>query len=536
MKKSLLLNWPLYAAVIVLLLLVWLAVNISIGYNRGHLVYALDDAYIHLAIAKHLSQSGVWGVTRYAFTPCSSSLLWTLLLSLTFYLGGVQVVAPLLWNLLFAILVLGVANAILCWYKTATTVKFAALLAIILLVPLPTLILSGMEQALQTLISLLAVFLAARLISGESPATSRRDAVGLLILAPLSTAVRFEGMFLVATLCALFLLGRRWVYAAALAVCGFLPVIINGTISVAKGWFWFPTSVLLKASLPDHSSLGAFILSVLNPAYRSFSKAPQLLALRVAVLVVYIVACRKGSGPGESRQIMGAILVLTGMAHIEFVGWDSLFRYEAYWDALAILYLVLQLPVVVPRWPSLASWSTWTAPKHLASGALALLLFFPLAMKGGLILWLLPQCTKNIFEQQYQMGRFVQRYYQNSSVGLNDIGAVNFLADIHCLDLWGLANAEVARLQQKHAYYETDIDRLAQQSGARIAIIYDDVFPGMVPPTWIRVGRWTIQNDVVAGRDTVSFYAVNPAEAAHLSECLQDFSSQLPADVIQRGQ
>ena len=536
MKKSLLQNWPLYAAVVVLLLLVWLAVNISIGSNQGHLVYALDDAYIHLAIARNLSQWGVWGVTRYAFTPCSSSLLWTLLLSLTFYLGGVQQAAPLLWDLLFAILVLGVANAILSWYKTPAAVKFAALMGIILLVPLPALVLSGMEQALQTLISFLAVFLAARLISGESPATARRDAVGLLILAPLSTAVRFEGMFLVATLCALFLLTRRWLYAGALAACGFLPVIINAAVSVSKGWFWFPTSVLLKASLPDHSSLAAFILSLLNPAYICFRNAPHMLALMVAVLVVYIVACGKGSGPRESRQIMGAILVLTGMAHIEFVGGDPLYRYEAYWDALAILYLALQLPVVVPRWPSPKSLSTWTAPKHLASGALALLLFFPLAVKGGSLLRFLPQCTTNIYEQQYQMGRFVHRYYEHSNVGLNDIGAVNFLADFHCLDLWGLANVDVARLRQKHAFGMTDIDRLAQQSGTRIAIIYDDWFPGMVPRTWIRVGRWTIQENIVAGRDTVSFYAMNPAEAAYLSQCLEDFSTELPADVIQRGQ
>jgi len=79
----------------------------------------------------------------------------------------VNQVAPLLWNLLFAVLVLGVADAILSWYQTPAAVKFAALVGIILLVPLPLLVLSGMEQTLQTLISFLAVFLAARLISGS---------------------------------------------------------------------------------------------------------------------------------------------------------------------------------------------------------------------------------------------------------------------------------------------------------------------------------------------------------------------------------
>ncbi len=42
-------------------------------------------------------------------------------------------------------------------------------------------------------------------------------------------------------------------------------------------------------------------------------------------------------------------------------------------------------------------------------------------------------------------------------------------------------------------------------------------------------------NNVILGGDTVSFYAVTPAEAAHLSESLADFSPQLPAEVVQRG-
>ena len=139
-----------------------------------------------------------------------------------------------------------------------------------------------------------------------------------------------------------------------------------------------------------------------------------------------------------------------------------MYRYDAYWCVLAILFLALQLPVVAPRWPSPLSLSTWTTPKNLACGALALLLFLPLAVKGGRLLWFLPQCTTNIYEQQYQMGLFVRRYYQGSTVALNDIGAVNFLADIHCLDIWGLANAEVAAAKQKHTYQVLDIDRLVE--------------------------------------------------------------------------
>ena len=261
-----------------------------------------------------------------------------------------------------------------------------------------------------------------------------------------------------------------------------------------------------------------------------------MLVLLASMLVIYIAASDRGRGGMESRQVMGAIIFLTGIAHLEFVGAGPMFRYDSYWCVLAILYMGLQLPALLPHDQSLLSLATWSVPKNMAVGALCLLLIFPQAIKGGRLLWFLPQCTTDIFEQQYQMGLFVHRYYQNSTVALNDIGAVNYLADIHCLDLWGLANAEVAAAKRKHTYQVSDIDRLSQQTGTRVAIIYDAWFNGGLPREWIRVGRWTIPNNVNVGEDTVSFYAVNRAEAQYLSQSLGDFSSQLPPEVIQRGQ
>jgi hypothetical protein len=535
LKKTLLQNWPLYASVVVLLLLVWLAVNVSINHNHGLLVYACDDAYIGMAMARNFAQYGVWGVTRYGFTSCSSPPLWTLLLSLTYYLGGANEFAPFLWNITFSVLVLVAGHAILTAYKTPAAVKLAGLLGIIFLIPLPMLILSGMEPPLQTLLAMLTLFVAGRLISGESPNTARGDSVRLLILAPLLTGVRLEGLFMIIAIGIILLLLKRWSYALAFGALGFLPWLIYGTISVSKGWFWFPTSVLLKASLPDFHSPAGLFLSVINPMYITLRECMHMLVLLVAILVVYIMASAKGSGARDSRQIMGTIVFLTGIAHLEFVGPSPLFRYDGYWCALAILFVALQLPVIMPSGVSLLSLSTWTAPGNLACAALGLLLFFPLAIKGGRLLWYLPQCTTNIYEQQYQMGLFIRRYYQNSNVALNDIGAVNYLADVHCLDLMGLATFEVAAARRNHTYQVRDMDRLAKQTGTRMAIIYDDWFMSGVPAGWIRVGRWTIRNNVICGADTVSFYAMNPAEATHLSECLRDFSLRLPADVIQRG-
>jgi hypothetical protein len=538
LKKTLLQHWPLYASVLILSLLLWLILAISFSQNQGHLVYALDDAYIHMAMARNFSHYGVWGVTRYGFTSSSSSILWTLLLSLTYYLFGVSQIAPLLWNVVFAVLVLWAAYAILNWYKLPPALKLAALLAIIFLIPLPTLILSGLEQNLQTLLAMLATFLAARMLSGEAPTSASRDSTLLLVLAPLVTAVRFEGMFLILAICGLLLLCKRWFYALAFGVCGFLPVVIYGIISVSHGWFWFPSSVLLKGVMPDLTSLSGLFLSLVINAFINLHLGLHVFVLLIAVLLFYVLGCGKGRGVFDSRQVMGAILLVTAFPHVEFVQVSPLFRYDAYLFALAVLFLASQLPIVIPDLPARTSFSRELVPKYFAAGALVLLLFFPLAVKGSRLLWFVPQCTTNIFEQQYQMGSFARQYYQGSTVALNDVGAVNFLADIHCLDLWGLANRDVTALKREHNYHTRDIAGLSKQAGARIAIVYDYWYAGEVgglPAEWVRVGQWTIRNNVIAGGDMVSFYALDPSEVSRLSQCLREFSLRLPRDVIENG-
>jgi len=83
-------HWPALVAVAAL----WVAVGLigaeSALRNDGHLIYAFDDAYIHMAIARHWVERGVWGLTPYEFSSSSSSILWTPLLAGAFLLVGVR--------------------------------------------------------------------------------------------------------------------------------------------------------------------------------------------------------------------------------------------------------------------------------------------------------------------------------------------------------------------------------------------------------------------------------------------------------------
>lgn len=88
----------------------------QIAREERHFTYALDDAYVHMAIAKNLAHTGVWGVTPFAFSGASSSPAWVVLLGLSYRLWGASEFLPLFLNLAAGVTALLVATRILRCY------------------------------------------------------------------------------------------------------------------------------------------------------------------------------------------------------------------------------------------------------------------------------------------------------------------------------------------------------------------------------------------------------------------------------------
>ena len=81
--------------------LVGILLWVSLARTGGTFVYAQDDPYIHLALARTLADHGVWGIRPTEFTSASSSPLWTLLLAALWKLGAQAVWVPFALNILF---------------------------------------------------------------------------------------------------------------------------------------------------------------------------------------------------------------------------------------------------------------------------------------------------------------------------------------------------------------------------------------------------------------------------------------------------
>src|SRR5206468_6265932 len=127
--------------------------------------------------------------------------------------------------------------------------------------------------------------------------------------------------------------------------------------------------------------------------------------------------------------------------------------------------------------------------------------------------------------------RFCSTYYNRQVVAANDIGALSFFTNDQILDLWGLANNEVAKSRKKNYWTPAFLDSITRKHRANLAIVYDSWFSDSLLKRWSKVAAWTIPNNVVCGDSTVSFYSVDPVNRLSLQKNLKAFQPTLPAHV-----
>ena len=393
--------------------------------------------------------------------------------------------------------------------------------------PLPALIFVGQEHILHVLVTVMFVFTAAEVVAGPTlPVRSRRFA-SLAALGVLLVLIRYEGLYPIVVTSGLLLLRRRIGEALSLAVAAGVPLALYAMISIGNGWWWAPNSVLLKGNLPDWSTFRGIVNVIGYSAYSSLLSLPAVAFLVYAAIALLVWHAARDFW--QRIPILLTMVVLIALMHLQFsqprAFW--MFRYEAHLVALGVLSFAcglfeLRAGAESPRLGFRTVVSTVAAT--------LLLLISPLTERALRSASIVPAATANIYEQQYQMGRFLRRSYPGESVALNDIGAPSYLADVKVLDLVGLANIDVARLKRARLYSPATIDDLARYRDVRLAIVYDRWFP-VLPSGWVRAGTWTIRNNVVVGSDTVTFYATSPGELQTLLGHLREFQRTLPPTV-----
>ncbi len=334
--------------------------------------------------------------------------------------------------------------------------------------------------------------------------------------------------------CLLLFLRGRLMDSIVVGGMGLLPIVGYGLISTAHGWYFLPNSLYLRG--PDVEP-GMKVLQVIKTAVTSAD-------LSVLVLVAALMAAtrmrKSASLPGRWPSVEWSaptaamvIFVLSASIHLAAARTGWFYRYEAYLVALGITVVAAGLAERPPQSLKLGYVRAVGLSLVALVSAVGLV---SLVARGVNSYREIPGAVSNIYQQQYQMGLFLREFYPGAGVVANDIGAINYLADIHNLDSYGLGSLEVLQAKQEGRYDSAELGRLAADAHSQIALVYDGWLPpGGAPSGWTLVGQWTIENLNVVADDTISFYAISPDEEARLARHLQAFSAQLPATVTQEG-
>jgi hypothetical protein len=479
--------------------------------NRGQPVYTLDDAYIHLALAERIWH-GAYGINAHEVAAPSSSILWPFLLAPFSALPtAIFSLVPLGVNVAAASMTAKLlAREVRCVLPPAqppglaATLLVAALLIATNLVPL---IFTGLEHSVQ---QLLAVVIIVGLIEegrGGRPPVSLWIA---LIAIPL---IRYDSVALAVPALAYLLWRRHFKGAAGVAL---VLVLALGGFSLAlalHGLGLLPASVLAKS---DVVRTGGGLAALAMNLYGNLLPYPQGNVMLLGLAGVLAAACER-SRPAAERGLAWVLLSAL-VLHLAFGKVGSYFRYEAsVWTAalVGLLHLYRQpLARVLVGGAASARIALFGA---LAAGSLGYL--FALAST--------PLASNNIYDQQYQMHRFVADYTRGA-VAVNDLGWVSFRNPSYVLDLAGLASPEALRARYSARGSEW-IDRLCRAHGVQLAMIYDDWFTAL-PPGWLHLGTLTFARArITAANRNVQFYATVPDAAPALRSELEAFRRTLPA-------
>jgi hypothetical protein len=480
--------------------------------NSGTFTYTLDDPYIHLALAQNLAHAH-YGINPGEPSSPSSSIVWPFLL-VPLAAHPSNVYTPLVWNILFcAIAAWLIGRTVDRWnWKPRDTVtprpwllRFAVAIALLLIANLAGLTFIGMEHGLQILLAIACAAGLAEAFAG------RPIPAWYLAAAILGPAIRYENFALVAAL-ALALYGQRRVRAAVLVVAlSLIGPALFSLFLIAHGLPALPSSILVKANI--YAFQRGFLVSAIATVMRSVNwgvREPSWWdQLLVAALLVYLTRREKLR---PARLVLGAAL-LAAILQLIVGRFNWFHRYEVY----ALIFTVIVATVALVE-------STRLRNRYLILG------LFALTWPYALALWQTPTAAANVYQQQYQMHRFMATFH-GPAVAVNDLGLVSYdrPAGVYVLDLWGLASPEASRQTNKNAAW---LDTITRTHNAGLAILYPRWYPQGAPDDWQPLGTMCITSRLIsiAFKCTV-FYSTPQGNHAALQAELADFTRTLPPTV-----
>ncbi len=520
MKKK-----QVYSIALFVITLIFLNVDIFNHINFveqliGKYIYPLDDSYIHLAISKNLTEYNVWGITKYEFSSTSSSPFFTLIISFLMHFFGNNDLIPLYFNLIIANLLLVITYLN---FKEKLLELFIIFWGYLFFVLLKTQVLSGMEHMLQIfLISLSWIYFYKWFESNFSKKSCRNI---FLLVMPFLCITRYESLFYITLIILLLFYKKQYKITVISTLLAFIPLIIFGLISIQKGGYFFPNSVLAKGNytLTNPSLIYRFLKKHITFCYYI-----SIISFLILITLIYFYRTIKKNLTKDylitifNKNLTNLVIIFTIIAHLLFarIGW--LYRYEAYLITLILLTVAFNIDKIKKK----------LKPSYM---------FFLLILSSFFLFKslkryqesneLLKYANKNIFDQQIQMSKFIGKYFNKSTIVANDIGAISYYSNIKLHDLVGLGSTDILayKLRNNPKDYENYVNNLNYD----IMLIYDSWFTDYNLKNKKKVATLYLKNNLICGGSQVSFYIPsNSKQELYTYKSLIEFKKNLPKDII----
>lgn len=346
--------------------------------------------------------------------------------------------------------------------------------------------------------------------------------VGFYLSLLLMGVVRFESMFYFVILAFIFIIIKKWKAAFLVLSTGFIPIILFCWLNYQQDGYLFPNSVIVKGTKLSFDSnflhqLKTIFLDhfLLNVSFYKIGFFPVLLS------VIFIVKdSKKNFQEIVKSNFLLIVISLLMICHSMFAELKGMFRYEAY-------ILTGFSMVLIPKLKDLfENFGNFIKNEKIIAG-IVLVNIFLLIYKFAYVHKMLENGGGNVYEQQMQSARFLHKYYNESKVVANDIGAITYFTNIHLLDTAGLASVETIIFNENKRLPDAEFQHFLTQytisNQYDIAIIYDAWLQNYIPKNWEKAAELKINNPITVARDKVSIYAVDKNSLEKLKENIKHF-------------
>lgn len=471
-------------------------------------IYATDDTYIHMAIARNLAYYKVWSTNHTFFTSSSSSFLYTILLAIGFKFFGDHQYYPYVLNfvpyfLLFVVIYKYYAQKI-------SKQKFLVLnIFLILIFPLP---IFAMEHSLHVLFVLLFLFEFDKFISGT------KNMLLLFILGFILTLLRYESLFIIFSAFLILIYHKKIIPGLLLLIIGFAPIVLYGIYSVQHGSFFLPNTLVTKGNFLE-GNIHSFIAFILKIIF-DFT-----VNIHFTVYII-LVALYFWKQRFKTTHWSFLIVFLTTGAHLLFAGILHFYRYEAYLIVPIVLYFIVYFyndeDII------------FTYESKIVS-VLKIVFIVSIIFRLAFNIWVLQMAPKNIYEQQIQFSKFLKKYYDNQPVLVHDIGYLAFTTNVKIYDIAGIATLDVAETKTKKFHFAPGfIEAQQKKYGFKVGVFYDIFANNGMPKNWIKAGDWTINHNRICGLSKINFYAIDSSNYLILQQQLKEYAPFVNKNVAQK--